>query len=110
MSQRIAMQFSKLKEIDLLTRELIANVSHDLRTPLASLQGYLDTLLLKEGQLAPEEQHRFLETASRHSERLGKLVGDLFELAKLDAQVTPLRVGQVSRAELVPDVAMNVEL
>jgi len=110
MSERITLQVSKLKEIDLLRRELIANVSHDLRTPLASLQGYLDTLLLKEGQLTPEEQRRFLETASRHSERLGKLVGELFELAKLDAQVTPIRVEPFSMAELVQDVVMKFQL
>jgi two-component system OmpR family sensor kinase len=110
MAERITLQVSKLKEIDLLRRELIANVSHDLRTPLASLQGYLDTLLLKEGQLTPEEQRRFLETASRHSERLGKLVGELFELAKLDAQVTPIRVEPFSMAELVQDVVMKFQL
>src|SRR5712691_1742126 len=110
MSARIILQVNKLKEIDLLRRELIANVSHDLRTPLASLQGYLDTLLLKEGQLTSEEQRRFLETASRHSERLGKLVAELFELAKLDAQVTPIRVEPFSMAELVQDVVMKFQL
>ncbi|HMC22795.1 MAG TPA: ATP-binding protein [Thermoanaerobaculia bacterium] len=110
MSARIILQVNKLKEIDLLRRELIANVSHDLRTPLASLQGYLDTLLLKEGQLTPEEQRRFLETASKHSERLGYLVSELFELAKLDAQVTPIRVEPFSIAELVQDVVMKFQL
>jgi signal transduction histidine kinase len=110
MSERIILQVNKLKEIDLLRRELIANVSHDLRTPLASLQGYLDTLLLKEGQLTAEEQRRFLETASKHSERLGKLVAELFELAKLDAQVTPIRVEPFSMAELAQDVVMKFQL
>jgi len=110
MSERIILQVNKLREVDLLRRELIANVSHDLRTPLASLQGYLDTLLLKEGQLTPEEQRRFLETASKHSERLGKLVSELFELAKLDAQVTPIRVESFSIAELVQDVVMKFQL
>ena len=110
MSARIILQVSELKEIDLLRRELIANVSHDLRTPLASLQGYLDTLLLKEGQLTAEEQRLFLETASRHSERLGKLVGELFELAKLDAQVTPIHAEPFSMAELAQDVVMKFQL
>jgi two-component system OmpR family sensor kinase len=110
MGQRIVMQVKKLTEVDLLRRELVANVSHDLRTPLASLQGYLDTLLLKEGQLTPAEQRRFLEIASKHSERLGKLVAELFELAKLDSQVTPLRVEPFSMAELVQDVVQKFEL
>jgi two-component system, OmpR family, sensor kinase len=86
----------------------VANVSHDLRTPLAALQGYLDTLLIKE--LPADEQRRFLEIASRHGERLGKLVDELFELAKLDAQATPLRVEPFSMAELVQDVVQKYEL
>jgi signal transduction histidine kinase len=103
-------QVQMLKEVDLHRRELVANVSHDLRTPLASLQGYIETLLLKEGQLTAEEQRRFLEIASKHSERLGKLVDELFELAKLDAKVTPLHVEPFSMAELVQDVVQKFQL
>lgn len=103
MAERIALQDKELKE-------LIANVSHDLRTPLASLRGYLDTLILKEGQLSPEEQRRFVEIASKHSERLGKLVDELFELAKLESNATPLRVEAFSMAELVQDVVIKFQL
>lgn len=110
MAERIVLQVKKLREVDLHRRELIANVSHDLRTPLASLQGYIETLLLKDGQLSPAEQRRFLEIAGRHSERLGKLVDELFELAKLDAQVTPLRAESFSMAELVQDVVQKFQL
>lgn len=110
MAQRIVLQVKQLKEVDLHRRELVANVSHDLRTPLASLRGYLDTLLLKEGQLTPDEQRRFLEIASRHSERLGKLIEELFELAKLDSQVTPIRAEPFSMPELVQDVVQKFQL
>jgi signal transduction histidine kinase len=103
-------QVQMLKEVDLHRRELIANVSHDLRTPLASLQGYIETLILKEGQLSADEQRRFLEIASKHSERLGKLIDELFELAKLDAKVTPLHVEAFSMAELVQDVVLKFQL
>src|ERR1041385_2698076 len=103
-------QLQMLKEVDLHRRELIANVSHDLRTPLASLQGYIETLLLKEGQLSADEQRRFLEIASKHSERLGKLVDELFELAKLDAQVTPIRVEPFAMGELVQDIVQKYQL
>ena len=103
-------QVEELQEVDRLRRELVANVSHDLRTPLSSLQGYLDTLLLKEGHLSAEEQHRFLEIATRHAERLGQLIDELFELAKLDAQTTPIRVEPFSMAELVQDVVQKFQL
>jgi len=110
LSRAFADMTSRITQFDLLRRELIANVSHDLRTPLASLQGYLDTLLLKEGQLTGEEQRRFIEIASKHSERLGKLVDELFELAKLDSQTTPVKFEPFSIAELVQDVVQKFEL
>lgn len=110
MADRILQQWNSLKQTDALRRELVANVSHDLRTPLASLQGYLETLLLKEGTLSPEEQHRYLEIASTHSVRLGKLVAELFELAKLDSQQAAPHAESFSLGELVQDVAQKFQL
>ncbi|HEY5649027.1 MAG TPA: histidine kinase dimerization/phospho-acceptor domain-containing protein, partial [Nitrospiria bacterium] len=110
MSERIHSQMTTLRETDTLRRELVANVSHDLRTPLASLQGYLETLLLKEGTLSPREKQHYLEIALRHSERLGKLVSELFELAKLDSRESPPKIEAFSLAELVQDVAQKFQL
>src|SRR5205085_4825830 len=53
---------------------------------------------------------RFLQIASRHSERLGRLVDELFELSKLDAQVTPIRVEPFSMPELVQDIVQKFQL
>ena len=110
MAGRMARQVSQVKNVDLLRRELVANVSHDLRTPLTALQGYLETLLLKEGRLSPQEQRDFLQIATRHSERLGKLIEDLFELAKLDSDHVPLNPEPFSMAELVQDVVQKFQL
>lgn len=110
MAQRISAQVSELKAVDATRRELIANVSHDLRTPLASLRGYLDTLLLKYNSLSESERRYYLETAARQSERLGKLVGDLFDLAKLDARDVKPQLEAFSLAELVHDVVQGLSL
>jgi two-component system OmpR family sensor kinase len=110
MAHRMIEQVQQLKQTDQLRRELVANVSHDLRTPLASLQGYLETLLIKEGNLSPEEQHRYLEIASRQSQRLGRLVGELFDLAKLDSRETRPHREPFSIAELVQDVLQKYRL
>jgi signal transduction histidine kinase len=110
MSDRISQQMKKLKETDTLRRELVANVSHDLRTPLASLQGYLETLLLKEGKLKPEEQRDYLKIALKHGTRLGKLVSELFELAKLDSQEIQLHAEPFSLGELAQDVLQKFQL
>jgi signal transduction histidine kinase len=68
MADRMVEQLGELKRADSLRRELVANVSHDLRTPLASLRGYLETLLLKKGTLSPDEQDRYLEAAPTQRE------------------------------------------
>lgn len=110
MAQRIVRQIDELRRMDASRRELVAQVSHDLRTPLAHIQGYLDTLQLKEESLSQEERREYLEIASRQSEQLGRLVAELFELAKLDAGNVELRKERFSLTELVQDAAQELQL
>ncbi|HEY1252218.1 MAG TPA: ATP-binding protein [Thermoanaerobaculia bacterium] len=110
MADRIGAQMRELKETDALRRELVANVSHDLRTPLAALRGYLETLLLKEDTLSPEQRRAYLETAVRHSESLGKLVSELFELATLNSRAAAPGLEPFSLPELVSDVTQKFRL
>ena len=110
MVQRILQQVADLKQTDAFRRELVANVSHDLRTPLASLHGYLETLLIKEGKLTAEEQRNCLDIAVKQSERLSRLVGELFELAKLDSHETQVHCEAFSLSELVQDVTQKFQL
>jgi len=110
MASRIIEQVQALEEKDSLRRSLVANVSHDLRTPLAAMRGYLETLLLKSEQFSPEERRQHLETAFRHSERMTRLVQELFELSKLEAKETRPRREPVSPGELVQDVAQKFRL
>lgn len=110
MSQRIVDQIRQLRHADASRREMIANVSHDLRTPLTSLQGYLETLLMKEGDLSEGERRHYLELAAKHGRRLGQLTAELFELAMLEGQGADLHFEPFSLAELVQDVAQKFEL
>lgn len=110
MALRIAEQVAELEKTDLLRRELVANVSHDLRTPVASLQGYLETLLLKGDRVSASERLAYLEVAHSQSERLGRLVGELFELARLDSGDTAVILEEVSVAELSQDVVQKLEV
>ena len=104
MSERIAGQIAALERAAGQRRELLANLSHDLRTPLAAMQGYLDLLLLRHGNLEGAEARNALETATRHSERLARLVGDLFHLTELEADDMQLKTEDFTLAELAHDL------
>lgn len=110
MACHIQSQMLRLKETDALRRELVANVSHDLRTPLASLKGYLEILLSKNESLSDADRHEYLQIANRNSERLNKLVTELFELAKLDSGDLTLHKETFSLAELAHDVVQKFYL
>ena len=110
MSERITQQVRTLKQTDELRRELVANVSHDLRTPLASLTGYIETLQLKEGRLTDEERDQYLAVARRQSERLATLVEELFELARLESRDMEPDLEPFPLPELVQDVVMGFRL
>ena len=110
MAARIGEQLDALEKTDALRREMVAHVSHDLRTPLATLHGYIETLKLKDGELEPAERERYLAVALDQSERLRRLVGDLFELAKLDAHEQAPVCEPVSLAELASDIAQKFQL
>ena len=110
MALRIIDQWGQLKEQDRLRRELVAQVSHDLRTPLAVLHGYLETLNMEETDLSPERQQEYMAIALRQSERLKQMVEDLFELAQLEARETQPVCEPMVIAELVQDVMQKFQL
>lgn len=110
LSEKLTQQLQDLAAADERRRELLANVSHDLRTPLSSMQGYLETLLLRHGSLSPDEQRSYLEIAARHTERLGRLIGDLFQLTKLEAHEIRIEPEQFPLGELAFDVVQKFRL
>lgn len=110
MARRIQELLARLEHNDALRREMVAGVSHDLRTPLASLRGYLETLQIREQKMTPDERRACVETAIRHADRLSRLVDDLFELAKLDAQFESPRAEPFCLPELVMDLVQKLEL
>ena len=110
MQRRIAQQFKRLEEADTQRRELMSNISHDLRTPLSSIQGYVETVLVRADQLDGDARAQHLRTALRHADLLGKRIADLFELSKLDAGRVAPKVEVFCLAELLQDVVQNYQL
>jgi len=85
-----------LEMVDRHRRDLVANVSHELRTPISALQAVLENLVDGVSNPGPEE----LRTALAQTERLGRLVGDLLDLSRVQEGVTPLRLKEVRLCDI----------
>lgn len=110
MAAKLTQQWNMLSHQDQQRREFIANISHDLRTPLTSLQGYLETLSFKSDKLTPSERQRYLNIALSQSQKVSKLAQELFELARLEYGQVKLNKEQFFIEELIQDVLQKFEL
>jgi len=85
-------QRKQLETISKVRKEMIANVSHDLRTPIMVMTGYAETLLMKLGSTKEADQERYLNIILDSARRLSDLIKQLFEYSKLEAQqITPVK-------------------
>ena len=110
MAETILEDIDKIKSVDKLRRELIANISHDLRTPLAIMQGYVETLQMKEEYLSREERINYLNTVNSSGERLSKLIQQLFEYSKLEANQIEPEKEPFLISELAHDIHTNYKV
>lgn len=110
MATRIDQQVEELKAQDNLRRELIANISHDLRTPLAAIHGYIERLKTRFDELPEAERNDFLDISLAHSKRLNQMIEALFELSKLEARESKPKIEPFSILELVQDVLQKFRL
>ncbi|MBT3252369.1 MAG: HAMP domain-containing histidine kinase [Candidatus Marinimicrobia bacterium] len=107
MADRIVSSIDELKNTDILRRELIANVSHDLRSPLASIQGYIETIQIKEDTLSNEDRNKYLDIILNSTISLNLLVHELFDLSKLEAKQVEPNMENLSIGELVNDIVIK---
>ncbi len=110
MVTQINSQLAQLTENDRIRRELLTHLSHDLRTPLATMQGYIETMVIKGDNLSSQEQTEYLATAQRNAMQLKRLIDQIFELAHLeDGQVT-VNLETFAIGELLHDIMAKFAL
>ncbi len=110
MAARIGEQWHTLKQMDQDRREVVANISHDLRTPLTSIHGYLETLAARDASLSSAERQHYLAVALGQSRKVGHLAQSLFELARLEHGGVEPALEVFMFSDLVQDVFQKFEL
>jgi signal transduction histidine kinase len=110
MQNRLSEQWQTLTRQSQDRRELVANISHDLRTPLASLHGYLEVLSVKDASLSPDERRRYLGIALDQSRKVGGLAQSLLELVRLEHGFVVPVIERFSLTDLVQDIFQKFEL
>jgi PAS domain S-box-containing protein len=103
-------QNERLRELDRIKDTFLASVSHEFRTPLTSILGYIGLLRDETTGKLPDEQRRYLEIAWRNTERLQRLVGDLLLAAQTDAGRLMLEPGRVDLRELASECVASARL
>ena len=110
MRGRINSQVKNLKNNDESRREILADISHDLRTPLASLQGYIETMHLQNNKLSNEQRQQYMGVALKNAQHLKKLIDQVFELSHLENGKSSLHVESFNLIEFLYDVSAKFTL
>jgi signal transduction histidine kinase len=98
-----------LREMELLKAELLGTVSHELRSPLASIKGYAATLLRHERRISREERHQFLLAINEASDRLEVLIERLLEMSQLETGEVTIQRSVVDPAHLTAEAIAAIE-
>lgn len=91
------------RRLERVRRDLVANVSHELKTPVSAIRGFLE--LLEDRRLPADRREEFLDLMSGEAARLERLIEEQLELARLDAGALPLEVAPTDLGELAESVA-----
>jgi len=95
----------RLRRLDRMKDSFLANVSHEFRTPLSTIRGYLEMLL--EGDIDAETTHRFLSVMERNSDRLLRLIDEVLLVARVSDEGVQLDLAELDLAELAHQVATS---
>ena len=109
MTERLATARAQLEDNDQQRRRLLADITHELATPLTSIRGYVETLLDPAVPTTPEERAAYLKDVLEEANRLDLLTGDLFDFVRLESGATPLSVQRLDWMALCRNTTRRFE-
>lgn len=97
---------TEVRRLEIVRSDFVANVSHELKTPLTSIKGFVETLL--EGAIDDKKNSRhFLEIIRNHSDRLSNLIDDLLDLSRIESKEMKLEIRQLNPRDLVEEAMLG---
>jgi two-component system, OmpR family, phosphate regulon sensor histidine kinase PhoR len=97
-----------LRRLEAVRRDFVANVSHELKTPLTAIRGFAETLLSVDVPL--DDARKYLGVILRHAERLGNLIDDLLDLSRIESRKLPIKPIEVDVGRVAAAVIAGMEL
>jgi len=98
---------TRLRELEAVRREFVANVSHEFRTPLSVINGYLETL--SESRVGKEMTRKAIDAMQRHTQRLNRLIEDLLSISRMEEKGVRLETKKTEIAPLLKSVVEQAE-
>lgn len=100
---------TRLEKLENVRRDFVANVSHELKTPLTVINGFIETLQMHHESLAADKRQRYLDLALAQSQQMGRLIQDLLTLSSLEARATLADQTRVPVKTLVEELVISAE-
>ena len=107
--QKRTQEIEKLKEQAAFRKEFLGNLAHELKTPVFSIQGYIDSLI-DGGKNDPKILNAFLQRASKATDRMNLILNDLDQLTKLEIEQIPIEYRSFDFIELIEEAYDSMEL
>jgi len=98
---------TKLKVLERMRKQFVANASHELKTPVSVIKGYAETLVSDHATMDKEDRYRFLDVIQRHSERLALLINDLLSLSRLENESRSLDLSTVDMSHWLRELSFE---
>lgn len=103
--ERVTLTTTEKARVENELRQAVANISHDLRTPLTSIFGYMQ--MLEKEDLPPEDRRRYFDIVNNRTSRLRALLDDFFELSVIESVDYALKLERIDLARLLPEILLD---